>query len=908
MNELDYKQYAKKAREVCADSCVLIKNDNNTLPIKSGEVISVFGRIAFETYYSGTGSGGMVNLPYVVNLIDGIKAQREVNADLVGIYTEWIKDHPFDNGEGWAQGLWSQEDMQLSEKIVKDAREISQTAIYVIGRTAGEDQDSKAEAGSYYLTSTEEENIRLITQSFQRVVVVLNVGNVIDMTFVSKHNPSAVMYAWHGGSESGNGYADVLTGKVNPSGKLTDTIVYELEASPTNMNFGNLDKNIYCEDIFVGYRYFETFAKHEAKYPFGFGLSYTDFAVSNQTIKKSENGYQITAKVENVGRVAGKTAVQCYVKAPCGKLGKSSKALVGFAKTKVLEKGESTTVSIKFEDKYISSYDADGKTGNESCFVIEKGEYLFYLGFDVRDENSVSKLQIDEDIVVETCSKQCAPTEEFEIFTAKEVDNQIVQCFEKVNTAQKTMTQRMIEERKSVSTQTFNGYTFEDYKNGKITAFELALELSDLDLICMTRGEGMCSPKVTSGTAGCFGGVTDVLFDKKIPIACCSDGPSGLRLDTGAMAFSIPNGTAIASTFDETLTCELFEFFALEMLKNKVDTVLGPGMNIHRSPLCGRNFEYFSEDPVLSGKIASAQLSGLHKYGVTGTIKHFACNNQENQRKVVDSVLSERALREIYLRGFEIAVKEGGAYSIMTSYNPINGVQAASNFDICTSILRGEWGYDGVVMTDWWAEMNLQGEKSAESETRAMILAQNDVYMVNGNAQENSNKDNSQEMLEKGELCRYELVRGGENIIKTLARFNCADGHKKSESLKVVNTPIKDGELLVDMGTVVVDEVAVLPLEGIKTQRGATAQYVLQTKTAGKYQIEFDLESEATELSQVPLTIKASGTHLGTIALKGTSKRSATVEFTTQTSINIYIDLFFGLSGMKINSAVVRKI
>ena len=289
----------------------------------------------------------------------------------------------------------------------------------------------------------------------------------------------------------------------------------------------------------------------------------------------------------------------------------------------------------------------------------------------------------------------------------------------------------------------------------------------------MVRGEGMCSPRVTPGVASCFGGLTDTLQKEYgIPVAAASDGPSGIRMDVGALATQVPIGTLLACTFDEKLVEELYVMEGKELARNEIDTLLGPGLNLHRNPLNGRNFEYFSEDPLLTGKMAAANVRGIRRGGAHATIKHFACNSQEAERNKVNAAVSERALRELYLRGFEIAVKEGGADSLMTAYNPINGHWCASNYDLNTTILRNEWGYRGIVMTDWWSTMNdcVKGGKESPSNTAAMVRAQNDLYMVVDNlaAERNPMQDNTLEALEKGKLTLGELQRCVMNICRFL--------------------------------------------------------------------------------------------------------------------------------------------
>ena len=312
------------------------------------------------------------------------------------------------------------------------------------------------------------------------------------------------------------------------------------------------------------------------------------------------------------------------------------------------------------------------------------------------------------------------------------------------------------------------GITLGDVYDKKAELDEFLSQLTDEDLACIVRGEGMCSPKVTPGTAGAFGGVTDRLKDFGIPVGCCADGPSGIRMDCGTHAFSLPNGTCLACTFNEALVEALFEMEGLELRRNRVDLLLGPGMNIHRNPLNGRNFEYFSEDPYLTGKMAAAQLKGMGKAGTSGTIKHFAGNNQEFSRNLADSVISERALREIYLKGFEIAVKEGGAISIMSTYGPVNGLWTAGSYDLLTTILRKEWGFDGLVMTDWWAKMNDEGQDGDTRNTAAMVRGQNDVYMVVSDAASNSAQDNTLEGLADGRITRGELLRSAAAITENL--------------------------------------------------------------------------------------------------------------------------------------------
>ena len=673
MSKYSMADYAAKAREAVAEGIVLLRNENGVLPLAAGTRVAVFGRSQFNYYKSGTGSGGLVNTAYVTGILDALEADEDLEVDqgVKAIYEEWLKEHPFDAGSGWASEPWHQEEMPLAAWMLRQARESTDTAIVVIGRTAGEDQDNKAEAGSYYLTDTEEEMIELVCDAFDRIIVLLNVGNIIDMRWVRRYGPSAVAYVWQGGQEGGNGVLDVLKGTVNPSGKLPDTIPWNINDIPSTAGFGDPHKAVYSEDIYVGYRYFETFAKDQVQYPFGFGLSYTTFSMETTNLRTetmTRKGVTATVKVKNTGDIPGKEVVQVYAAAPQGKLGKASRSLCGFAKTKLLAPGESQEIVIDVPAYALASYDDAGVTGHKSAYVLEAGTYDFYVGSDVRSAVKAGSAQLKRLTVIEQLTEAMAPIEEFNVIHPLEetsADGEETTCSVQlvpVSTATVDVQQRIQEHLPKTLRRTGDkGYKLSDVADGKITMEEFILQFSDEDLTALVRGEGMCSPKVTPGIAGAIGGVTEHLQHFGLPVAGVSDGPSGIRMDCGTLAFAMPNGTLLASTFNEELSTELYEWEGLELRKNKIDSLLGPGMNIHRNPLNGRNFEYFSEDPLLTGKMAAAQLRGMHKYNVTGTIKHFACNNQETNRHGVEAVVSERALREIYLKGFEIAVKEGGA-------------------------------------------------------------------------------------------------------------------------------------------------------------------------------------------------------------------------------------------------------
>ena len=766
-------------RAAAAEGAVLLKNEGHMFPLKKEEMVSVFGRCQFETYRSGTGSGGAVNVPYAVNIYDGMRESGSftLNEELADIYRAWLKDHPFDNGGGgWACEPWFQKDMPIDEAFAKEQAAKTNKALYIIGRTAGEDKDNAIWQGSYILTDEEKENLRNITKAFDNVCIVLNVSNIIDLSWINdeEYNGSikSVIIVWQGGMEGGTAVADVLSGAETPSGKLADTIAYSIEDYPSTKNFGNEFKNLYEEDIYIGYRYFETFAPDKVQFEFGYGLSYTTFDIETQTVKEKTDSIELNVKVTNTGdKFAGKEVVQVYYEAPQGELGKPARELIAFAKTKKLAPGESQELTLEFKISDMASYDDSGVTGHKSCYVLEAGEYNIYVGNSVKNLTKINTYNEEELVVVEKLQEAMAPTEAINIMKPgkKNADGTYEVTYVPVSTQTVDMAKRISDNLPMDMPITGDmGITLQDVRDGKATLEKFVAQLSIEEMAIIIRGEGMSNPRVTRGTASAFGGMSDSLFNYGIPAACCADGPSGLRME--GKATQLPIGTALSATWNTELVRELYTMEGQELYRNQVDTLLGPGVNIRRNPLNGRNFEYFSEDPFLSGKMSVASTGGIKDGGAWGTIKHFALNGQESHRFKIDAVCSERAIREIYLKSFEMAVKEKTVMSIMTSYNPINGHWAASNYDLCTTILRKEWGYKGFVMTDWWAKMNdvVTGGKESNQDTRDMVRAQNDAYMVvnNNGAEINSNGDNTEAAIIEGRLTVGELQRASMNILR----------------------------------------------------------------------------------------------------------------------------------------------
>lgn len=902
---LDWNKYLDTAAKMVSEGIVMLKNDNNALPLDADKEVAVFGRIQFHYYKSGTGSGGMVNVTKVVNILDGlIDNGVKVNEKLLDTYRKWDKENPFDLGEGWGGEPWSQKEMPLDEGLVKETAKSCETAIVIIGRTAGEEQDNRLEAGSYLLSDDEIAMLTVVREHFKKVVLLLNVGNIIDMTDINRIAPDAVLYVWQGGMTGGKGTADVLTGKVSPSGKLPDTIAYKVSDYPSDANFGREEnRDIYAEDIYVGYRYFETFAKEKVLYPFGFGLSYTEFEIKTEKAEITEGAVKLSVSVKNIGSYKGKEVIEVYCEAPQGRLGKAARVLCGFEKTRELVPQEEQVVEIAVDIAKLASYDDSGVTGNKSCYVLEAGEYKFYVGSDVRSAEYACSFEQGEDLVTERLTQALAPVESFERIKPVCEGGAFSIGREAVPVSEVDESARRLEKLpKEIAYTGDKGIKLWDVKNGKNTMDEFIAQLSDYDLSCIIRGEGMGSPRVTAGTASAFGGVSENLNGYGIPAGCCSDGPSGMRLDCGTKAFSLPNGTMIASSFNKELTSELFTFMGLEMAANKVDCLLGPGMNIHRHPLNGRNFEYFSEDPFLTGKMAAAELKGMAGAGVTGTIKHFCANNRETNRHFIDSVVSERALREIYLKGFEIAVKEGGASSVMTTYGRVNGLWTAGNFDLNTVILREEWGFKGFTMTDWWANINVRGKEPDKTDLAAMARAQNDVYMVCPDGEKND--DNTLAALENGGIERCELQRNAANICGFLLHTNAlkrAEGI--GDTVKVINREDEEQEDDKPVQFYKVDRDITLDLSDVDTKKGTSYSFALDLSNFGIYRVIVTASSTQSELAQIPMTLFSMGTAVGTFTFNGTGGKAVSMEketpmFSRFTTFRIY----FAQNGLDLHS------
>lgn len=895
---LDWDKYLETSARAVSGGIVMLKNDG-ALPLKQGGTAAVFGRIQLHYYKSGTGSGGMVNVSKVIGITDGLlDAGYKLDEQLLNAYREWDEQNPFDYGEGWGGEPWSQKEMPLTDELVGGAASRADAAIVIIGRTAGEEMDNKLEKGAFLLSDLEEDMLRRVTSAFDKTVVLLNTGGLIDMSFMDRYPVSAVMYVWQGGMVGGAGTAAVLTGEVSPSGKLPDTIAYEISDYPSDKFFGSGDMDCYGEDIYVGYRYFETFAKDRVRFPFGFGMSYTSFDITASDFKLDGDKFTGSVNVKNTGSTPGREVVQIYCSAPQGKLGKPARVLCGFDKTRTLQPGESQILSFEIPLESVASYDDSGVTGHKSAWILEQGGYVFYAGADVRSASEAYSLTLPE-TVVRQCKSALGPLTAFK----RMVNSSGKPEFEDVPLTGEAFPHDHAKLPAEIPQTGDRGIRLADVVNGKNTLEEFTAQLTDYDLSCIIRGEGMGSPKVTAGTAAAFGGVSDTLTALGIPCACCDDGPSGMRLDCGTKAFSLPNGTLLASTFDRPLMTELFTFMGLEMHTNQVDCLLGPGMNIHRHPLNGRNFEYFSEDPYLTGEMASAELAGLHSTGAEGTIKHFCGNNRETRRHFLDSVISERALREIYLRGFENAVKKGGAKSVMTTYGQVNGVWTAGNYDLVTGILRDDWGFDGFTMTDWWANINRRGKAPDKSDFAAMAMAQNDVYMVTADGA--ACNDNTLDSLKSGELTRGELQRNAMNILRFLTTTHAMKRVMGcDDETEIINRPADAGDVdSTDIEFHDIDEDLTLDLTGITTEKGSSYAFGLNVSKPGVYKVTLTASSTLSELAQTSVSIFALGSPCGMFTFNGTGGAPVSQTKDVKCLSNFMpIRLYFGGSGLKTQS------
>ena len=802
-------RHRKLARQAAAEGMVLLKNEKQLLPLEEGKKLALFGAGAVQTIKGGTGSGD-VNERESISVYEGL-----VNAGYQITTEEWLKEY---------KEIYSQSRIAWRDEILKkangDAMEFfavysttpfsmpagpeiqaseTDTAIYVISRIAGEGSDRYDRAGDYYLAEEEHKMLGDICSAYENVIVVINTGGVIDLSFLDEYtNIYGLIQIVQPGMEGGNALADIISGKVVPSGKLTDSWAEKYEDYPNAATFshnnGNVKKEYYEEGIYVGYRYFDSF-EIPVRYGFGYGLSYTEFQLEMLKVSVSQDhnsAISVTVKVTNIGeQYSGKETVQVYVSAPQGRLEKEYRRLGGFAKTRLLAPGESQELEIFIPVYQMASYDAEG-----AQWILESGDYGIWIGNSLGNSELNAVLHLENEKVLIKTEHICPLKEELtELVPGAEI--KAAHC------------QRIKESGKKLPILELNLDTVPteniDYSDFPENPEEEAVKLVDqlkleqmIQLVTGDPGKGQGNNLGASGISvpGSAGETSSCAYDIGIANIVLADGPAGLRLNQeysvkdgnvvmppfeaslehgffcpdvkyeGEKYYqyctAIPVGTLLAQTWDEDLIYQIGEMIGEEMRLFGVDLWLAPGMNIHRNPLCGRNFEYYSEDPLVSGKIAAAMTKGVQSVAGCGTtIKHFACNNQEDNRMGSDSIVSERALREIYLKGFEIAIKESHPMSIMTSYNLINGVHAANNYDTCTKAARKEWGFDGAIMTDWTTT-----EQGEDCTAAGCMRVGNDLVMPG----QFTDQENIRKEIEEGALSEKDLRACVIRLVKVILR------------------------------------------------------------------------------------------------------------------------------------------
>ena len=785
------RKHIVQSRNAAREGMVLLKNENNVLPLSLGQKVVLMGKGTAD-YVKGGGGSGDVVVDYSMTLADGMrekmaKGKVQVFDELIDFYVDniWAQYN-----SGCVPGLTSEP--EIPADLLERAREFSDTAIVSISRFSGEgwDRTSVGEAdirreygswegedrdvnlanqiferGDFYLSKAEEKMIETAKKNFAHVIVVMNVGGMVDSEwFYQDDRIEAVLMAWQGGIEGGGAAADIICGDANPSGHLTDTFAKSLEDYPSSAEFHkSADYVEYTDDIYVGYRYFETIpgAAERVNYPFGFGLSYTNFeiALDNAMVKDQQIIFEVL--VRNAGNVAGKEVVQIYASAPQGKLGKAKKVLVGFTKTFFLDPGERQLIKVSVDIKNLASYDDQGLV-QKSAWVLEKGKYRFYVGENVRDAGETEFIyEVTEDRVLEQLSERLKP---YGLTKRMLADG----TFQEVQVEEKPQDPCGFERQDPLSLEgvlpIVRGESGKsllrmqmekkpkliDVYKGKMSLDDFLIQLPLQNRIDLLGGQP------NTGLANTFGIGNQAEYG--IPNVMTADGPAGLRVtaDSGVTTTAWPCATMLACSWNTELVEGVGRSAALEVKENNIGMWLTPACCIHRSPLCGRNFEYYSEDPFLSGKIGAAMVNGIQSEHIAASPKHFAANNKETNRKASDSIVSERALREIYLKQFEIIVKESDPWTIMSSYNLLNGTHTSESYDLLTGILREEWGFQGMVTTDWWS----LGEHYLETK------AGNDLKMANGYP------DRVKKAYEMGLISEEEINLAVKNILGLILKID----------------------------------------------------------------------------------------------------------------------------------------
>ena len=759
------------SRRAAGEGAVLLKNEKAALPLATGTPVALFGQASVQ-YVKGGGGSGRVYCEYVRNVYDGFEQKQDegkvrVFAPLRDFYQKYVEsenkriEEEYE-GERYKEVLSIRDfaeydlalaafirDIRIREADVPDdlfaqAKAFADTAIITIGRFSEEGLDRDGSKGDFYLSDAEARLIERVKAGFGRCIVVLNVGGVVDSEWFARDDGvDAVLLAWQAGMEGGGAIADVVCGDVDPSGKLVDTFARSLDDYPFAEHFNDsVDHVDYTEDIFVGYRYFETFpeAKSKVNYPFGFGLSYTKFKLDGLRAYEKDGTIVFSVRVTNVGGRAGREVVQVYSSSPQGVLGKPARELRAFAKTKLLAPGESQVLEMTCKIGDLASFDDLGKV-QKSAWILEKGSYCFYIGTSVRDTVKLDyTFEVEKDTVVLQSSSFCAPVALKERLLADGSMEQLPQG----EARRRFGVNEPIAAAKPEETVRFDRVGIDCGLD------EFIAQFTDEELCTFMGGRS----NVGVSNTGSFAGLDRL----GVPHLATADGPAGLRVieHCGVFTTAWPCATLLACTWDVDLIGEIGRAGGAEVKENNLAVWLTPAINIHRYPYCGRNFEYFSEDPLLAGKMAAAEVRGIQSNRVACSVKHFACNSKEINRFMSDSRVSERAMREIYLKAFEICVKEADPWTVMTSYNSLNGIHTSENYELITGILRGEWGFDGMITTDW----GIKNDPVSE------VRAGNDMKMHVGFPGE------LKAALDAGELTRADLEACAKRILKVYLRFD----------------------------------------------------------------------------------------------------------------------------------------
>lgn len=777
------KAHTELSKQAAKEGMVLLKNESGLLPFEKGTRLAVFGKASAD-YVKGGGGSGDVTVSYTVSLDAGLKALSDYVSVYEGLSSFYNKNVRDQYEKGVAPGMTVEPEVPAD--LLKKARAYTDTALITICRFSGEGWDRTSsydngvesgepmwkesqkvfERGDFYLSDAEQRMVETVKAAFPKVVVVLNVGGVVDsMWFADDPQIQSVLMAWQGGIEGGAA-AELLCGIGSPSGKLADTFAKTLEDYPSSYNFHESQNYVdYTDDIYVGYRYFETIPGADKKvvYPFGYGLSYTTFKWELERVDEAEDGtLTVRAEVTNTGNHEGKEVLQLYGSAPKGALDKPAKILLAYAKTKLLQPGENQLVTLTANVNDLASYDDLGVL-YKSAYVMEQGEYHFYLGNSVRNTEELGFIHTEESTrVAEQLTECLAPTslskrmradgsfEELPVRPAHDPDSEGLLTKKEKEANDGVAPDVRFSKGEHLWNNNERRMQFEQVAEGSITLDEFVAQLSNEELAHLLGGQP------NTGVANTFG--FGNLPECGIPNFMTADGPAGLRIlpECGVCTTAWPCATLLACTWNPEIVYEVGAAGAKEVKENNIAVWLTPAINIHRTPMCGRNFEYYSEDPYLVAKQAGAMVRGIQSQHVAATVKHFALNNKETNRKDSNSRVSERAARQIYLKTFERIVKEAKPWCIMSSYNIVNDYRASENHDLLEKLLRDEWGFEGVVMTDWWTF----GEHCKE------VNAGNDVKMAAGNP------DNLLKALEKGLLKRETMECSVKRLLGVLLKID----------------------------------------------------------------------------------------------------------------------------------------